>query len=83
MLISIGKKTTNAATTTFGRTREAPWVEGTVMPVIWTRVAYMETGADCGVWGMREDGPDALREWLDRETETYTRLIRANNIRLD
>lgn len=31
------------------------------MPVIWTRVAYMESGADCGVWGMREDGPDALQ----------------------
>jgi maleamate amidohydrolase len=31
------------------------------MPVIWTRVAYMPTGADCGVRGMREDGPDALQ----------------------
>lgn len=25
------------ATTTFGRRRQAPWVEGTVMPVVWTR----------------------------------------------
>jgi hypothetical protein len=25
------------ATTTFGKSREAPWVEHTVMPVIWTR----------------------------------------------
>jgi type 1 glutamine amidotransferase len=25
------------ATTTFGKTREAPWVEHTVMPVVWTR----------------------------------------------
>ena len=31
------------------------------MPVIWTRVAYAEDGSDCGVWGMREDGPDALQ----------------------
>ena len=31
------------------------------MPVIWTRVAYMPNGADCGVWGMREDGEDALQ----------------------
>lgn len=31
------------------------------MPVIWTRVAYMAGGADCGVWGMREDGEDALQ----------------------
>lgn len=25
------------ATTTFGATKESPWVEGTVMPVVWTR----------------------------------------------
>jgi nicotinamidase-related amidase len=31
------------------------------MPVVWTRVAYMSTGADCGVWGIREEGPDALQ----------------------
>jgi len=31
------------------------------MPVIWTRVAYMENGDDCGVWGIREEGPDALK----------------------
>lgn len=31
------------------------------MPVIWTRVAYMENGDDCGVWGRREQGPDALQ----------------------
>lgn len=31
------------------------------MPVIWTRVAYMENGDDCGVWGVREEGPDALK----------------------
>lgn len=34
---------------------------GKGMPVIWTRVAYQADGADCGVWGMREDGPDALQ----------------------
>ncbi|WP_374408536.1 isochorismatase family protein [Pelagerythrobacter sp.] len=31
------------------------------MPVIWTRVAYAADGSDCGVWGTREDGPDALQ----------------------
>lgn len=25
------------ATTTFGKTKESPWVEGSVMPVVWTR----------------------------------------------
>ena len=31
----------------------------------------------------RTEGPDPFRRWLDRETETYTALIRANNVRLD
>jgi len=31
----------------------------------------------------RTEGPEAFRAWLARETETYTRLIRENNVRLD
>jgi nicotinamidase-related amidase len=31
------------------------------LPVVWTYVAYMESGEDCGVFGMRHDSPDALR----------------------
>ncbi|SHI60715.1 Tripartite-type tricarboxylate transporter, receptor component TctC [Roseomonas rosea] len=31
----------------------------------------------------RTEGPDAFRSWLTSTTETYTRLIRANNVRLD
>ncbi len=31
------------------------------LPVIWTYVAYSPTGDDCGVWGLRSDGPDALQ----------------------
>lgn len=31
------------------------------LPVIWTYVAYSVTGDDCGVWGTRGDGPDALQ----------------------
>ncbi len=30
-------------------------------PVIWTHVAYMESGEDCGVWGTRTDTPDSLQ----------------------
>lgn len=30
-------------------------------PVIWTYVAYEESGADCGVWGTRSDTPDSLQ----------------------
>jgi len=31
------------------------------MPVVWTHVAYMEDGADAGVWGTRTDTPDSLQ----------------------
>ncbi len=31
------------------------------LPVVWTYVAYMESGEDCGVWGTRIDTPDALQ----------------------
>ncbi|MEP6970369.1 MAG: isochorismatase family protein [Betaproteobacteria bacterium] len=30
-------------------------------PVIWTYVAYMESGEDCGVWGTRSNTPDSLQ----------------------
>lgn len=30
-------------------------------PVIWTYVAYMASGEDCGVWGTRSDTPDSLQ----------------------
>jgi len=31
------------------------------LPVIWTHVAYMENGADCGIWGTRTDTPNSLQ----------------------
>ncbi len=30
-------------------------------PVIWTYVAYLASGEDCGVWGTRTDTPDSLQ----------------------
>jgi len=30
-------------------------------PVIWTYVAYLASGEDCGVWGTRSDTPDSLQ----------------------
>lgn len=30
-------------------------------PVVWTYVAYLPTGEDCGVWGSRTDTPDSLQ----------------------
>ena len=35
--------------------RELGW------PVVWTHVAYMESGEDAGVWGTRTDTPDSLQ----------------------
>jgi maleamate amidohydrolase len=31
------------------------------MPVIWSRVGYMDSGADAGVWGTRTDTSDSLQ----------------------
>jgi len=30
-------------------------------PVVWTYVAYMPSGEDCGIWGTRTDTPDSLQ----------------------
>ena len=30
-------------------------------PVVWTQVAYMESGEDAGIWGTRTDTPDSLQ----------------------
>jgi len=31
------------------------------LPVVWTHVAYLPSGEDCGVWGTRTDTPDSLQ----------------------
>jgi maleamate amidohydrolase len=31
------------------------------LPVVWTYVAYLESGVDAGVWGTRTDTPDSLQ----------------------
>jgi maleamate amidohydrolase len=31
------------------------------LPVVWTYVAYLDSGEDCGVWGTRTDTPDSLQ----------------------
>ena len=31
------------------------------LPVVWTYVAYMKSGEDCGIWGTRTDTPDSLQ----------------------
>ena len=50
--------------------REQGW------PVVWTQVAYMESGEDCGIWGTRTDTPIRFRiSSLDRSAQSLmTRL---------
>lgn len=31
------------------------------VPIVWTYVAYMDSGEDCGIWGTRTDTPDSLQ----------------------
>lgn len=31
------------------------------LPIVWTYVAYMQSGEDCGVWGTRTDTSDSLQ----------------------
>ena len=55
-------------------------------PVIWTYVAYLDSGEDCGVWGTRSDTPDSLqnikansrRAQLDKRCEIEPRDIVIN-----
>jgi maleamate amidohydrolase len=35
-------------------------------PVVWTHVAYLDSGEDCGVWGTRTDTPDSLQNIKER-----------------
>jgi len=30
-------------------------------PVVWTTLAYLPDGSDCGIWGLRSDTPDSLQ----------------------
>ena len=47
------------------------------LPVVWTYVAYMESGEDCGVWGTRTDTPDSLQNIKvgSRRSEFDDRLV--------
>ena len=47
------------------------------LPVVWTYVAYMESGEDCGVWGTRTNTPDSLQNIKvgSRRAELDDRLI--------
>ena len=46
-------------------------------PVVWTYVAYLDSGEDCGVWGTRTDTPDSLQNIKvgSRRSEFDDRLV--------
>ena len=46
-------------------------------PVVWTYVAYMDSGEDCGVWGTRTNTPDSLQNIKvgSRRSEFDDRLV--------
>jgi nicotinamidase-related amidase len=46
-------------------------------PVVWTYVAYMDSGEDCGVWGTRTNTPDSLQniKVASRRAEFDDRLV--------
>ncbi|RZA17923.1 MAG: isochorismatase family protein [Lysobacteraceae bacterium] len=46
-------------------------------PVVWTYVAYMDSGEDCGIWGTRSDTPDSLQNIKvgSRRSEFDDRLV--------
>ncbi len=39
----------------------AALARGHKLPVVWTYVAFMQSGEDAGVWGTRSDTPDSLQ----------------------
>ena len=45
-------------------------------PVVWTYVAYMDSGEDCGIWGTRTNTPDSLQNIKvgSRRSESDDRL---------
>jgi len=47
------------------------------LPVVWTYVAFMESGEDCGVFGSRSNAPDALKNIKigSRRAELDDRLV--------
>ncbi|MBU2980031.1 isochorismatase family protein [Alteromonas sp. C1M14] len=46
-------------------------------PVVWTNVAYMDSGEDAGIWGTRTDTPDSLQniKFNSERAELDDRLV--------
>jgi len=44
-------------------------------PIVWTHVAYMNSGEDCGIWGTRTDTPDSLQNIARLEIDRVNDVI--------
>lgn len=48
-------------------------------PVVWTHVAYMNSGEDCGIWGTRSNTPDSLQNIkFDSERAQFDERLEIN-----
>ena len=51
-------------------------------PVVWTYVAYMESGEDCGLWGTRTNTPDSLQNIkVDSERSQFDERLDIDRVR--
>ena len=51
-------------------------------PVVWTHVAYMDSGEDAGIWGTRTDTPDSLQNIkFDSERSEFDERLEINETR--
>jgi maleamate amidohydrolase len=55
----------------------AELARGKALPVVWTYVAYLDSGEDCGIWGTRSNTPDSLQNIKvgSRRAEFDDRLV--------
>lgn len=52
------------------------------LPIVWTYVAYMESGEDCGVWGTRTDTPDSLQNIkVDSRRSEFDARLRIDRVK--
>ncbi|MEP5763194.1 MAG: isochorismatase family protein [Halieaceae bacterium] len=51
-------------------------------PVVWTHVAYMDSGEDAGIWGTRTDTPDSLQNIkFDSERSKFDERLEIDTVK--
>jgi len=60
----------------------ADLARGRSLPVVWTYVAYMDSGEDAGVWGTRSNTPDSLQNIkVGSERSEFDDRLRIDRVR--